>query len=498
MEMLAGDGTEFRAVLLSMGLRIAPGLKARQLLAQYVLTTDPGRRAICVERLGWHNGVYVLPDGAVGPAGGERVLFQTGSEPPRLEKAGTLAGWRDRVAAPCVGNSRLVLAISAAFAAPLLEITKGESGGMHLVGHSSTGKTTALRVAASVWGGPEYVNRWRATANGLEAVAQSRNDALLVLDELAQVNPREAGEVAYMLANGSGKHRAQRNGLARRAASWRLLFLSAGEIGLAEHMREGGKTMRAGQEIRLVDLPADAEAGRGIFDTLNGRVSAAVLADELIAAVGEEYGTAAREFLSKLALLPREEVLARVRQLREDFLKENVPAGADGQASRVAARFALVAAGGLMATDMDITGWGPEEGIQAAAACYQAWLDRRGGAGATEEMEALKTVRLFLNLHGESRFTDLDRDDPHSTVNRAGFRRKGKRGIEYLFLTEVFNKEVCKGLDHRSVLRTLRDQGWLKPDDPDRYTAKRNGLEGPDSDGRYYLVRPDLGGDDED
>jgi putative DNA primase/helicase len=101
-----------------------------------------------------------------------------------------------------------------------------------------------------VYGGADYLNRWRATTNGLEALAAIRSDTLLILDELSQVDPREAGEIAYMLANGSGKSRANRNGNTRMRHEWRLLFLSAGEIGLAQHLASAGKRIKAGQEVR--------------------------------------------------------------------------------------------------------------------------------------------------------------------------------------------------------------------------------------------------------
>ena len=48
------------------------------------------------------------------------------------------------------------------------------------------------------------------------------------------MDPKQAGEAAYMLANGKGKARASRTGDARAPASWRLLFLSSGEIGITE------------------------------------------------------------------------------------------------------------------------------------------------------------------------------------------------------------------------------------------------------------------------
>ena len=156
-------------------------------------------------------------------------------------------------------------------------------------------------------GGPEYLKRWRATANGLESVAAAHNDGLLILDELAQVEAREAGGIAYMLANGTGKHRAKRDGLAKPAASWRLLFLSAGEIGLADHMADAGKKAKAGQEVRLCDISADT-GEHGMFESLHSFPSGSAFADHLNHASGVVYGSPIRTFLNGLAAAPSDDV----------------------------------------------------------------------------------------------------------------------------------------------------------------------------------------------
>ena len=114
---------------------------------------------------------------------------------------------------------------------------------------------------------------------------------------LSQVDPREAGEIAYMLANGSGKARASKNGAARSRHEWRLLFLSAGEIGLAQHIRDAGKKAKAGQTVRLVDIPADAGQGFGIFDTLHGFTSGAALSKILIDAAHNLSRNGSHSFL---------------------------------------------------------------------------------------------------------------------------------------------------------------------------------------------------------
>ena len=87
--------------------------------------------------------------------------------------SGTLKAWQG-MARLAVGNSRLVFLLSTAFAGPLLQLVGVEGGGVHLVGSSTVGKTTGLKVAGSVWGGGGlngYIRTWRATDNALEGTA---------------------------------------------------------------------------------------------------------------------------------------------------------------------------------------------------------------------------------------------------------------------------------------------------------------------------------------
>jgi len=263
--MLAGDGGEYRATLLNEGLRIATSPRARNLLTQYIQTRSPDDYATCTDRVGWHGRAFVLPHETIGDDA-ERIVFQSeNAQENTFRVKGTAEQWRDRVAALCAGNSRLVFAVACAFAGPLLRPGGVESGGFHFRGDSSSGKTTALKVAASVYGGPSYLQRWRTTDNALEAIAAQHCDGLLILDELAQVDPKTAGECAYMLANEQSKARSTRSGAARARLSWRLLFLSAGELGLADHIARGIDSTRNGQGGALAEIPGRRGQGSGHF-----------------------------------------------------------------------------------------------------------------------------------------------------------------------------------------------------------------------------------------
>ena len=66
-------------------------------------------------------------------------------------------------------------------------------------------------MATTVWGkGTEkdpdsYMQKWRATSNGLEYQGEQHKDCTLILDELGQMDAGDAGNAAYMLADGMGK-----------------------------------------------------------------------------------------------------------------------------------------------------------------------------------------------------------------------------------------------------------------------------------------------------
>ncbi len=94
---------------------------------------------------------FVLPDDCFGADQRDMLLLQSATAHEHsFRQNGTLQDWQDNVARYAIGNSRLVVALSAAFAGPLIGPCSAEGGGPHFRGASSTGKSTALLVAGSV------------------------------------------------------------------------------------------------------------------------------------------------------------------------------------------------------------------------------------------------------------------------------------------------------------------------------------------------------------
>lgn len=319
MDLLRGVGDELRGELLNMGVEINPQSKA--LLGQYLQSRHPKRWMHCAVQVGWCGDSFVLPDAVIGPVGSD-VVFQTGErQHDEYTRAGTLTGWQSEVAARAVGNSLLVQALSAAFAGPLLKRCNAEGGGLHFTGDSSIGKTAAIVAACSPWGGANYLRSWRATANGMEGAASLFNDGLLALDEISECDPREVGAIVYALANGYGKQRANRSGGARHVTRWSCFVLSSGERSVGTHMAEGGRRTKAGQSVRLLDVPVSGQFGA--WNDLHGFQTGAAFSEALKQAAATHYGHAGRAFLERLTrdtrdfFVPQE----RIKALPESLLK---------------------------------------------------------------------------------------------------------------------------------------------------------------------------------
>jgi len=467
-ELLQSDGVGVRQELARQGLAIAPSRRAHDALIAYIQTAKISRLARCVDRLGWYGDTYVLPGAIIGE-NGEQVFFQSPyAFEPAFSTKGDTRDWINHVSAQARGNSRVIFAICAALAAVLLEPVGETSGGFNFCGPSSMGKTTLLGVAGSVYGRPlEYCRLWRTTTNGLEGLAALHNDGILILDELLEVDPRDAGEAAYMLANGLGKQRAARDGSPRQPARWRLLFLSAGEQSLSAHMSRIGRKPTIGQEIRLAEIDADAGKGYGVFDVLpKGYETSNALAEGLAKAANTYYGKVGEVWIKTL-VQKRHELPGVIAKYVQSFLDQHTTRQTTGQIRRVARRFALIAAAGEMATKAFLTGWETGAAMNGVGDCFKAWRESFDtGAANREEYKLLAQVKSFFEVNGASRFQDMDySEDQRVIMNRAGFVHTLSDGqLEYWVFPEVFTAEVCKGFNTRSALKVLAEREWIKPD----------------------------------
>ncbi len=478
MELLKGDCSDLRGELLRMGVEIDP--HSREMLASYLQHRAPKRRVQCALQTGWAGTDYkafVLPDTVIGPMA-PGVVYQSGTRgSDEYTMAGTLAGWQAGTAAMAVGNPMLVLGLCAAFVGPLLARCNGESGGIHLIGASSTGKSSIAFASCSVWGGPNFKRSWRATSNGLEGAAALFNDSLLVLDEISECEPSDVGEIVYMLGNGSGKQRSSRTGSARAVVRWRCFVLSNGEFSIETTMAKAGQRINAGQAVRLLDIPV--QRTYGAWDNLHQCVSGTDFADTLKKQAATHFGHAGRAFLEKLTRDHDGNFSEALETIKA--LPEFQAIGGEGQVNRVAGRFAMLALAGETATDYGITGWAAGAAIEAAAAGFEAWQSLRGmGKANSETAQIVESVFSFIERHGDSRFSDADLlKDQHAHLvrDRAGWWRTVD-GVRIYLFTAAGMHEALKGFDFKRALDALQTAGVIDKTGDNGKRAKAMRIDG--------------------
>ncbi|MHB0765816.1 DUF927 domain-containing protein [Stutzerimonas sp. NM35] len=474
-DLLAGRPEQIVSVLYSRGLKI--DYSRRTKIVTYIASQYPLRRVISAAATGWLSSeLFITPLDSIGK--GDAIFQSESSADGEYGKAGTLDGWRQTIGATLPDNPLLQLGLGAALAGTLLAPLRIYSGcGFHLLWDSSNGKTTIVMCAASVWGhGNRFMRKWAGTASGLEGISALRNDCLVALDELGQANPATVGEVVYAVVDGIGKQRAERTGAARKLRRWLAVLLSSGEITLETKMREAGKLVRAGQEIRLVTV----SAGRtyGAWDNLHGYPEGEILSDALQKASGTNYGHAGPEFVRQLIERGDTEKLP---ELLDEIQKRFHPTS--GQSARVARHFAILALALELATTYGLFPLAAGEGTTSMMALFEGWQAGRG-KGPSEDRQILRAISDFLDRHGGSRFQSVGAG-AEVVRDRAGYWERTERGRVYLFTRSGLH-EATSGFELTRVLRALDSVNAITKKEPGKLQHRKRLPDGSNP-GLYWI-----------
>lgn len=457
--LLASDGTDIARELLDRGLYIKHGQKAR--VIEYIQSAIPNKSLTCVTTTGWHKDVYVTPRAIYGRHA-DNYIFQPESPlAPTTPEQGTLEDWQQHISCYAIGNSRLILALCLSFAAPLLRFSDNESGGIHLYGSSSDGKTLTQQVAATVYAKPsDKTQTWRATSNGLEAIASQNNDNILFLDEIKQATGKDIDEILYMLGNGQGKARANKSGNARHTKKWQLLALSTGEITPEDMLKAENKDIHTGQEVRFANIPSDTGKGFGVFESLHNFESSALLAEALQANTNKYYGTVGKTWLQILTK-DYEQLLKTIPSDIREYC--NGLGELSSQSRRVARRFALCVVAGELATKHGLTQWQEGEASKAATQCFNEWLDSFG-RGNREEQQIYQSAISFLesnpnrfHLIIKTHHKSYQLKENQSISNRVGY--KYEEGKLLILASQI--SELAPKHPKAKIIQALHKRGLI-------------------------------------
>ncbi|MFZ9393361.1 MAG: DUF927 domain-containing protein [Ilumatobacteraceae bacterium] len=204
------------------------------------------------------------------------------------------------------------LALYASCAAPMLEIIGSPSFVVDFNGETSSGKTTAMRVAASVWGRPAdnmptAMYSWDSTKVFIERLCGFLCHLPVILDETKRAkDPKIVRDVVYDFANGQGRGRGAPDGT-RQTASWRSVMLTSGEAAATSFSQDGGTRARV---LSITGKPMGTNMKDG-----------GPAAESLAAQLQENYGHLGRKLMHYLVgVADQHEALREVwRSTRDQY-----------------------------------------------------------------------------------------------------------------------------------------------------------------------------------
>ncbi|ENL4399276.1 DUF927 domain-containing protein [Klebsiella pneumoniae] len=462
------------------GVNVTTKSGLRATLADWLQSCANGEVCRIAHATGWQCGAYIMPDGEIIGTPEQPVLFNgRSSAASGYTTSGTVDSWRESVGRLAFGNYSMMTGVAAALAAPLIGLAGADGFGIHLYEQSSAGKTTTANVASSLYGNPDVLRlTWYGTALGLANEAAAHNDALMPLDEIGQgADPVEVYKSAYALFNGTGKLQGAKEGGNRDLKRWRTVAISTGEMDLETFIASAGRKAKAGQLVRLLNIPM-RRAVR-FHEHANGKHHADALKD----AYQHHHGVAGREWVKWLADHQQEAVSA-VR-VTEERWRSLIPSDYGEQVHRVGARFAILEAALLLGNV--ITGWDEQTCRDAIQYSYNAWL-REFGTGNKEHQQIIEQTEAFLNAYGMSRFAPFPYDPSSLPIsNMAGYRQKGGHDADpMVFYTfpAAFEGEIARGFNARQFAEVLKKAGMLTPPTSGRGFQRKS----PRIDGRQIRV----------
>ena len=250
----------------------------------------------CSDQMGWigNDGFLCGETWVKAKEGAKEVVFRgEESSDDYLAKSicssGEFDEWKNVFVNEVSLYPKAALAAYASLAPVIMEIMEAPGFAVDWSYRTSSGKTTTMRIAASVWGRPDerggsIIGSWDSTQVYIERRAAMFNGIPLILDESKRVRwPNMVPNVVYMVANGQGRGRGKKAGGVQSIQRFRTVLLSTGEQRLTDFSKDGGLATRV---LSFWGSP---------FGETSKRAKGSI--DEINAVLRKNYGHAGPEFV---------------------------------------------------------------------------------------------------------------------------------------------------------------------------------------------------------
>lgn len=249
-----------------------------------------------------------------------------------IEPKGTFKAWQRIVEKHILKypplEFALVLGFSATLNAYFSVFTNRDTLVVHIYGDSSTGKTTATRVATSSFGRPTTTDNglvltWNSTANALINQLKGVHGIPIGLDEASMNGMKDFSKMIYQLAGGEEKSRLNADIELRKKGTWSGVFISN-----AEHSLHVKSNQNSGLQVRLPEFGNEQWT------------DSAEHADAIKEGFEQNYGHAGPMFASHILEQDKEDLMKRLKEHEQALLEVMVVQ--DQLSNRMANKFAVI------------------------------------------------------------------------------------------------------------------------------------------------------------
>ncbi|SCK02042.1 Superfamily II helicase and inactivated derivatives [uncultured Clostridium sp.] len=370
-----------------------------------------------------------------------------------------------------IGRCQLELAICMGLSAIVLAYI-GDFLGLgsmifHIVGNSTTGKTSALKLAISPFGTPNQKDgglfgSYNGTDNALIGKLRDLIGVPYALDEISMSNTKNFTKFVYSVSNGVDKERLNKNCEFREKGKWLTTLLSNGEKSLIESSNKNAGILARVTEFRNVNWTKDAQSAELINKTIL-----------------ETHGHLGVEFAEYIMELNKEKLIELYDNVKDDIyvtIKERV--GVDNMTGRVCSKYSIILLTALLFQDMldvelDIDG------------ITNLIVDSEKDSLAQRNFKtyAIDYIKQYVSRY-KSKFENGD----YIPFDSIGKIISKDNNVEVQMNKIAFGNMLREGKfeDNNIVLRELKEAGYLNCE-KDRYTRRRKNKLGYIEE--VYIIR---------
>lgn len=375
-----------------------------------------------------------------------------------LKPKGSFKNWWEMYLKEVQGNLMLEMAVIFSVSSLVTAFLKAkhevEFAGtiFSFTGNSSTGKSTASALSASVAGNPNkgtetLFRSWNGTRNAIEGYLQNNLGVPLSFDELSSATFSKITELLYSIAEGQGRQRANTHGEVKAPKNWGTSIISTSEYSI---FNDAARNI--GLNVRTIEVSE-------IFTT------SAENADAIKKEISSNYGHVMP--LVSNYLLNREDEVIKWFNEEHNWFKTQLKDETNSTGIRMFKRYAVIAVSArilerVIATPIDMN----------AARDY---LLNYHLNSVSERSLADKAIDVIVQFVAQNRGKFSEDNKLSNMIENYGLIELKENHIQVKMITNVFKTMLHENQfqDVNTVIDALRDKDYIQSD-RNRKTTKRS------------------------